>query len=187
MDIRTLVKPFWQQKPVQVTTRLHSSSSSSKITTNLSLISSNFDIDIPNDLNLCLYLLYSIGLFARVLFSSFFFVLFLTYPIIKTFINCSCPLPSLPPTEVYLQPACLLPSLISSRFFTLSDLNMYYMIIGEKLDGSADKICTEKIISNNVLLAIRFKTIIMESHPSSSTLLTSSTLISQGAEAASLL
>ena len=64
---------------------------------------------------------------------------------------------------------------------------MYYMIIGEKLDGSADKICTEKIISNNVLLAIRFKTIIMESHPSSSTLLTSSTLISQGAEAASLL
>ena len=129
MDIRTLVNPLWQQKPVQATTRLHSSS---KITTNLSLISNNFNLDI-RPISICVSIIYIQLVYSLEFFCPLpsFFVFFLTYyPIIKTFINCfphggpACNLP------------CSSPSLISSRFLTLLDLNMYYMIIGGKLDGS---------------------------------------------------
>ena len=87
MGIRTPVNPFWQQKPVQATTR--SRSSSSKITTNLSLTS---NLGYPDQAQFFLFKLS--GLFTRVFLSviifSFLFCLFFLshYLLVQTFFNC---------------------------------------------------------------------------------------------------
>ena len=77
-DIRMLVDPFWQTKQVQATIPSPSSSSSSnsKITRDLSLISkTTFDMsDIPTDLNLCSLFFYTSVVWFFLLARVFLFV-----------------------------------------------------------------------------------------------------------------
>lgn len=112
-DKRTLVEPFWQIKPVQATTRSHSSSS--KIMTNLSLISkTTFRRQISRPISICVFFFICIqlfGLLARVFFLSCYHLLsFFSDSLIQLLKHLLIVLVFF----LYLLPPCL-------TFFTLLD------------------------------------------------------------------